>query len=266
MKKRWLAGLAFFSVLPLVGVLAASWWALQRTRVVPDFYQRASSRLPQDLDQTIRSLQHDVSQLQGDADCLGGWNATFTDSQVNAWLVRQLPEEFPNLLPQGVSDPRIVIDDGVVLAAAKYKNHRIDTVVSFEIRVALTEHANVLAVRIKNLRAGTLPLPLSNFLRAISREAAKSDLEVRWDMDHAGPVALVTVPSEHPEFINSPVVVESVELADGLLLLAGNTGSEAREAYTPQGPVYQLASNRSRRGSSAGRNSIDQQFVPALTE
>jgi len=240
--KRWLIGIsALFSIVALLAV-ASSWWALRRTQVVPDFYTQAAKALPADLDSAVVSLQEDVIQLRGDASKLGSWNATFTDDQINAWLAQQLEIEFPQLLPPGVIEPRILIDNGKVMAAARYQNHHIDTVVSCEVSVALTEQANVLAIRISNLRAGALPLPLASFLRGISQEAAKSDLEVRWDLGRGGPIALVTIPSEHPGYLHSPVIVESVNLNDGLLLLAGNTGTEARQAFKPQGPVYHLAS------------------------
>jgi hypothetical protein len=54
------------------------------------------------------------------------------------------------------------------------------------------------------------------------------------------------------------VIVESVYLAEGILALAGHTGEAARQAYRPQGPIYQLASTRVGRASRFGSNSIVQ--------
>lgn len=264
--KRWLLTIAVLLVVGLCVSGTVSWWALQRTRVVPDFYAQAAMRMPEDLDSVIASLEHDVVQLQGDAAKLGSWCAAFTDEQVNAWLVQQLPREFPDLLPRGVTDPRIVIDDGRVFAAARFKNQHIDTVVSFEVKAALTEQANVVAVRITNLRAGALPLPLSRFLRGISAEAAKSNMEVRWDMDQSEPVALVTIPSEHPGYKHTPVIVESLGLSDGLLSLAGHTGTEAFESFRPQGPIYQLASSRAGTPPVLSRNEIRQNDSPTTLQ
>lgn len=261
--KRWIISLAALLVLGAVVSTFVSWWALQRTRVVPDFYAQAALRMPEDLDSVIASLEQDVVQLQGDAARLGSWCAAFTDEQVNAWLVQQLPREFPNLLPRGVTDPRIVIEDGRVYAAARYKNQHIDTVVSFEVKAALTEQANVVAVQITNLRAGTLPLPLTHFLRGISAEAAKSNMEVRWEMNQSEPIALVTIPSEHPGYKHTPVIVESLGLSSGLLSLAGHTGTEAYESYRPQGPIYQLASARVVVPAVLRENEIRQNELPS---
>jgi hypothetical protein len=256
--KYWMWGLATVIAMAGIATASVSWWALQKTRVVPDFYARATQRLPEDLDSAVARLERDMVQLQGDASRLGSWQAVFTDEQINAWLVQQLPREFPQLLPPGVIEPRIIIEDGRVLVAARFKNPHLDTVISFELKAALTEHANVVAIQVNNLRAGTLPLPLERFLRGISREAAKSNMEVRWDMDQSDPIALVTIPSDHPNYIYSPVIVESVFLAQGILALAGHTGQEAREAYNPCGPIYQLASARVGRSSRPGANEIRQ--------
>lgn len=245
--KRWLRGtLVALGCIAVSGV-AMAWWAVQKTQQVPEFYTRATKQLPTDLVAASKELQQDVEQLQDAASQLGSWQATFTEEQINAWLVQHLPDEFPKVLPAGVDNPRIVIEDGRVLAAARYTNSRIDTVVSFELKVELTEHANVLAVRIEQLRAGSLPMPLQSFLRGISREAAKGDIAVVWDMDDAGPVALVRVPSEHSKFKRTPVIIEAVVLQNGHLSLAGHTGPQAWQAYRPRTPTYQLASARTGR-------------------
>ncbi len=243
--KRWLFGFATLAAVLVVATAGGSWWAFRRTQVVPDFYAEASRRLPANLDFAIARLESHLVQLQGDASVDGNWSAAFTDVQINAWLARELSREFPKLLPPGTTDPRIVIDDGKILVAARFANQHIDTVVSFEVRAALTAQPNILALQVTNLRAGALRLPLSRFTRGISIQAKKSNIEVNWDLDHEEPIALVTIPSEHPHFRLSPVIVESLDMASGFLVLAGTTGEQARDEFQPRGPVYQLAAHRS---------------------
>ncbi len=242
--KRWLKRIAVLLVVVAVGAAGSAWWALRRTREVPEFYTRATLQLPQDVPAASAMLETEVVELQDAASQLGSWEARFSEGQINAWLVHQLPREFSQMLPPGVEEPRIVIEEGRILAAARYKHLRIDTVISFEVKLALTEQANVLAVRIENLRAGALPLPLQSFLKGITREASKGNLEVVWDMDETGPVALVTIPSDHPGYVRTPVVVEAVTLQNGYVQLAGHTGPEAWTVYRPRTTVYQLASTR----------------------
>lgn len=242
--RRWIKRVAMAMSLLLVVGLAAAWWAVEQTQHVPEFYARATESQSAGVVPTNRSLTAEVEQLQVDAEKMGSWHATFGDDEINAWLTEELPKKFPQLLAKGASDPRIIIENDRVLAAVRYKNRRIDTVISCELEVELTEEPNMLALRVKHLKAGALPLPLSNFLKGISKEAGKGDVDVRWDVTEAGPIALVTVPSEHPRYVSNPVIVESVQLVDGALILSGHTGPLALESYQPMGPVYRFVSYR----------------------
>lgn len=240
--RRWLERILTVGMFAGIIAVCLTYWAYRQTRAVPEFYEQAALTMPADVGRASDQLQRQVQELHDRVRHTGSWQATFSDDQINAWLVRALPLTFPKLLPAGVQEPRVMIENGRLRAAARYKDPRIETVVSFEVAVELTDQPNVLAVRIENLRAGALPLPLERFRKGISREAAKSDLEVRWDQTDSGSVALVTIPSDHESFVRTPVIVEALALGGGQLSLAGHTGPEARRIFRPRGPVYQLAS------------------------
>jgi hypothetical protein len=230
-----------------VGIIlltCGGWWAIEQTQQVPEFYSRAIEASPESTEAASLHLQQEVEQLQSDAAKVGSWSASFSDDQINAWLIEELPRKFPQLLASGASEPRIVIEEGRLLAAVRYRNRRIDTVISCELTVELTEQPNMLALKVNHLMAGALPMPLNNFLRGITHEAAKGDIDIRWDETSDGPIALVTVPSEHPGYARTPVIVESVQLVEGNLLLAGHTGALAQESYQPVGPIHQFVSYR----------------------
>jgi hypothetical protein len=124
----------------------------------------------------------------------------------------------------------------------------------------------MLALRVHHLKAGALNLPLGNFLLGISHEAAKGDIDVRWDETSDGPIALVTVPSEHPGYVRTPVIVESIQLVEGSLLLAGHTGELAQESYQPVGPVYQFVSYRPAEKRSHQDARLSSRGVPSADE
>jgi hypothetical protein len=241
---RWIR----FTVLTAVAcgavIAVTAWLAVRKTSHVPDFYVQAKARLPERIAEASRRLQTDMKQLHDDAGKRGSWHAAFSDNEINAWLVQELPTKFPKLLAKGASDPRVMIEDNRILAAVRYHDRRIDTIISCEVSVELTEEPNMLAVRVSNLRAGSLSLPLSGFLAGISREAATGDIDIRWDLTDDGPIAIVAVPSEHPGYVHKPVVVESVKLVAGQLLLSGRTGPAAHEAYQPRGSVHRFVSYR----------------------
>ncbi|MGI9469933.1 MAG: hypothetical protein ACR2NZ_00275 [Rubripirellula sp.] len=266
--RRWINRIATVVLVTAAIGLATAWWAVRQTHFVPEFYTRATESLPASTIEASRHLEAEVEQLQSDAAKIGSWQAVFSDDEINAWLIEQLPQKFPQLFAKGASEPRIVIEEGRVLAAVRYKDRRIDTVVSCQLEVELTEEPNMLALNVVQLRAGALPIPLSKFLQGISKEAAKGDIDIRWDETEAGPVALVTVPSEHPRYVSSPVIVESVQLIEGSLILSGHTGPLAHESYRPRGPVYRFVSyqpveNDNRKGSrlsSRRRSSSDKRL------
>ena len=255
--RRWLKRIAVVVGLCLLILGCVAYWAVRQTKHVPEFYSQATGQLPNE--ETVKAsqrLQDDVSKLRSDAAKLGFWKASFSDAEINAWLVEELPKRFPLLQARGVSDPRIVIEDDHVLVAARYKDKHWDTIVSFQVNVELTEEANMLAIRLTKLRAGALPMPLERFLKGITKEAAKGDIDIRWDMTESGPVALVTVPREHPNYAVTPVIVESIKLSDGQLNLSGHTGKLAESIFKPKGPVHRFVSyrhtpNRSRHSRSS---------------
>ncbi len=242
--RRWIKRLTITTVVTLAAGGTVAWWLVEQTRHVPEFYTRATKQRPEQTAEASRRMRADVKRLQEDAAKIGSWHAEFSDDEINAWLVEELPRKFPRLLARGASDPRVVIEEGRILAAVRYKDRRIDTVISCAVEVALTEQPNMLALKVTGLKAGALPLPLSKFQKGISKEAATGDIDVQWDLAESGPIALVTVPSEHPRYAISPVTVESVKLVDGRLQLSGHTGELAKQSYQPQGPVYRFVSYR----------------------
>ena len=225
--RTWLKRIVTLILLAVVISLVTTWWAVRQTQLVPEFYARATASLPTSTVEVSRHLEASVAQLQNDAAKIGFWQATFSDDEINAWLIEQLPQKLPQLFGRGASEPRIVIENGHILAAMRYKDHRFDTVVSCRLEVELAEQPNLLAVKIKLLRAGALNLPINEFLKEISAEAAKANIEIRWKKTDTGPIALVTVPSEHPRYVRSPVIVESIQLDDGSLIFSGRTGPSA---------------------------------------
>ena len=236
------------AVLALVALMAgaASWWALRQTKQVPEFYAEIGEMQKPMLRRASRNVESEVRRLQKDAARVGTWQADFSVDEINAWLIQELPRKFPRLLAQGASDPRIAIRDGQLLAAVRYQHRHFDTVVSCRLSVELTEQPNILALKVSDLRAGALPIPLTKFVNGISREAARGGLDIRWDHTGDDPVALVVVPQEHPKYVVSPVIVESVTLDEERLSLAGHSGPAAAKCYQPRGPVHRFVSYQPR--------------------
>lgn len=231
----------FIAAVIVIGV-STSWWAWSQANHVPDFYKRARNQSGAVGEIARTALKHDVARARKDAAKNQFWQASFSEEEINAWLQEELPERFERLFTHGVSEPAIALENGQLLAAARYKSRRWDMVVSCRLTVEMTEEPNMLAIALSDLKAGALPLPLEPFVRRISKEAAIGDLDIRWDFTNDGPIALVTIPQDDEQYVLRPLVIEVVNLVAGQLQLAGRSGDRATVHYAPRGRVHRFVS------------------------
>ena len=129
----------------------------------PQFYREALKTEPAQQAELGAQLEQAVLDMRNDALRGGRWQAVFTDEQLNGWLAADLPEKFPNLLPAGVEEPRIVIEQNEAHIACRYDNGQISTVISFALAINLTDEPNTLAVQVSKLRAGGCPFRCASF-------------------------------------------------------------------------------------------------------
>ncbi|MCO8121565.1 hypothetical protein NHH03_07445 [Stieleria sp. TO1_6] len=239
---RLIKRLVLVGALLLVSLGATTWWAINQSQHVPEFYERAiTAPPPENVAASSEQLEAEMQQLQTDATTVGQWQASFAAEQINAWLMEQLPKRFPQLKTRGLQEPRIVIEDGILKAAARFQDNRFDAVLSCEISVQLTDQPNRLAVTVGKIRAGALPLPLSQFQDKLQRLTAPTDLNLQWESRDGETVALIDVPDQYPGQVDQAIVIESIELADQQLTVAGSTGDTDSFAFQPQGAVYRIA-------------------------
>jgi hypothetical protein len=240
--RRFFNLLTFAAVALLLAGGGVLWWAAKRASRVPKFYEDAAARMPHDVPAASQQLQKQVIALQERVQRRGDWFAVFSEPQINAWLNHDLAHEFPRVLPPGVESPRVVMEEDRLRVAARYRNKHFDWIISFCLQARLTDQPNVLAIEVSDLRAGDLRLPIANFRHHISNAAAKGQLEVRWSEEDGDPIALVTIPSDHQRYVSKPVIIERLDVLDGELQLSGHTGPHALQVFSPQGPIFRIAS------------------------
>ncbi len=217
------------------GGVYAVWQATQKA---PEFYHVALRKDPVRLKAAGQALEKQVLELHNEVRRTGRWEAVFTDEQINGWLAVDLPDKFPKALPKGVSEPRVAIQEREAHVACRYESPKMATVFSMGVEVSLTDEPNVVAVRIRQARAGLMPIPLDQILEHATKYAKKSEAPLRWMQVDGDPVALITVPAEHEDFAHRRIKIETIELRDGEVYLAGRT--EDSELVSP--PVFQQAS------------------------
>ncbi len=202
---------------------AAAFVLYSASRHEPKFYQQALLIEPEQQREAGDELEQSVLELHNSARDEGHWEAIFTEAQINGWLAADLPEKFPQMLPAGTDQPRVSINPDEIKIACRYQRGKVNTVVSFCLSVHLTTEPNTLAVRVSKVRAGALPVPLKRFLAPITKAGADSDIDLRWSQVDGDPVALVTVPHQHEDYAHREIYLESVEMRDGAIALAGRT-------------------------------------------
>ncbi len=231
MMKRFLCISAGVLLLGLGIALVA---AYQATQQVPEFYVQALASNPQQQKQASTEMFNRGSRLLRDTKQRGQWQAQFSTEQINGYLAVDLLKQFPDVLPPEVKDPRVAITPKQLTLACRYESDRISAVLSLGVSVYLSE-PNVIAVRIHKARAGLLPLPLSEVLDQVTTAARTMELPLQWRQTDGDPVALITIIQPRDES-NRPVVLESIELRDGEVHVAGKTLSRG-EALPSSQPV-----------------------------
>jgi hypothetical protein len=195
----------------------------------PGFYEQAMAVPVADQQKAGQEFERRVLALHNDMQEHDQWKHVFTAREINGWLAADLPRKFPELLPAEISAPRIALSPGQLQLAFRYDDGRVSTVINLRMDVGVAETRNTLTVRIRNARAGWIPLPLTDFLDQISQTAREADLMLRWAQENGDPVALVTIPLDHEQQQGREYVLETVEISQGELAIAGRVADERRQ-------------------------------------
>lgn len=198
----------------------------QAFRHEPEFYTKALAASQQQYEQAGDELEKNVLELRNDFRRDGRWEVEFTEEQINGWLAVDLKKNFSDLLPQTIHDPRVAISEDEARLAFKYDDGKTKAIISLSVDIRLTDEPNVVAVRIRRVRAGSIPLPLNRFLDKLSDAARHSDIELRWVQEQGDPVALVEVPVKHKAYESQELRLELIEQADGRVKIAGRSGRD----------------------------------------
>lgn len=208
------------ALLLVAAVAVGLFWAAHHE---PTFYRQAIRSRTGREKAAGDEMETRVLELHNDARKTGSWQAVFTQEQINGWLAAELPEKFPGLLPPGLKDPLVAIEEGRARVAVRYEDDRLATVLSCVVEVHLAHEPDTLALRFRRLRAGALPLPLGPFVERATAAARRAHVRLRWSQAGGDPVALVTLPTQHRQFPARHIHVDTIELRSQELLVSGHT-------------------------------------------
>ena len=228
--KKWIWRSFQVALAIVVLIIGVCWLAYRSAQQIPEFYQAVLTAPPDVLEGEGQEFESRLFDLQTESHREGEWQAVFTEGQVNGWLASDLPEKFPEAIPQQVAHPRIRIGDEQLELAFRFQSRRFNGIVVAKGDAFCTESANEIAVRIKSAKAGIVPLPIGRWADMITFALSQSGTQVSWTEIEGDPTAIVSLPRSITEGDDRRWNLESVQLKGGQLVLSGKTVAKQKSS------------------------------------
>ena len=227
-KKVILFSLAVFLI--VVGAAGSLLWALLR---VPDFYAHAAAGVPKEpaaRKLAAKSLVQETTNLVNNLKHADEWSATFKQAEINSWFIEELfQEKYDDIVPEGVSDPRLAIQEDLLQLGFRFQKSGWSGIVSLRLKPWI-QAENQLAIEIETIRAGIVPIPLEDMLHELTAELVDSGWNVTWSHANGHDVAIIDL--NKSKKADSPVL-ESLAVVKGEVRVRGRR----RNAQKPNAEI-----------------------------
>jgi hypothetical protein len=153
-----------------------------------------------------------------------GWSARFTDVQINSFFDEQFVQSglSEKLLPEGISQPRLVFEPDRARLAFRYGTGFWSTVISIDLKVWLAQgEANAVALELEGFHAGVLPIAAQSLLERISEVGRQNGIDVNWYRHNGHPVAILRFQADQPR---PTLQLQAVQLKQGEITITGRSG------------------------------------------
>lgn len=217
------------SLLVTVGILGLVLWGAALTlfllvRHEPHHYLHAA--VPPGTERTSLSAAFfkECSQFISAIGNGGEWYGRFSDRMINSFFEEEFVRQGfdVRLLPEGVSQPRVAIEPGLLRLAFRYGSGAWSTIVSIDLAVWLPKgEANAVVFELVGLRAGALPISTQSLLERVFEVARQNGFEVSWYRYNGHPTALLRFQADQAR---TTVQLKSLELSQGTITILGSTG------------------------------------------
>jgi hypothetical protein len=211
----------------LTCAVGATLWIL--VRYEPSIYLHAAMPPGEQRHQLSEKCQQELMKLYSSVANPDDqeWGHRFTDSEINSYLAEHFVQSHLNehMLPEGVSEPRLVIEPDKIRLAFRYGTGLWSTVVSIDLRVWLVKgEPNVVALKLVGFHAGALPISAQSLLESITKTCQDNGIGVDWYRDDGAPVAVLRFQAEQP---HPTLELETIKLESGAIHIEGRTKDPA---------------------------------------
>jgi hypothetical protein len=229
-RRSFLLAVAIFSFLTCVVTTSA----LLLVRYEPAGYAQAAQPPGPERTDFSRQFVTEFTQFAGDVTSSDReWGARFTEQQINGYLSEGFVQQglAERLLPDGISDPRIVIEQDRVRLAFRYGSSGFwNTVISIDLAIWLSKREpNVVALQLQGFHAGALPISAQSLLERISEVCRQNDIDVNWYRHEGYPVALLRFQAN---LARPTLQLRAVRLEPGAIIVQGRSSDSAAPRTT----------------------------------
>jgi hypothetical protein len=214
--------------LMLLGIAGMLTMAVVLVQHEPSFYRRAA--IPAGTQRTELSKEFTVALANfldrirngGDAQT-GDWYGKFDESALNSCLAEDFVKGgyAKKLLPDGISDPRLVLEQDRIRLGFRYGEGPWSTIIAVEFRVWLAKsEQNVVVLELQRLHAGALPISAQSLLQQISEALHNYNIQVTWYRHNGNPTAALKFNTDQPR---PTCQIKKLALSSGSLAISGHS-------------------------------------------
>ena len=230
-KRHWFRTLLGWLVLVLAIAIATLAYAYHCFQKEPEFYQVALRQTPEFARAKGAELETTVMEIYNAVLEQGPWRGEVSQDQINGWLAIELPQKFPEMLPEDVvADPRVSIVKGEISLAGRAQYQGVKGIVVAKLDVFKTDQKNQFAVRFRGIHAGVIPIPIRSFADDISKGLNRHGYQTMWTELEGDPLLTVIVPEEelliHALY---RVNIETVDIEEAKIIVSGTTVNQVEE-------------------------------------
>lgn len=233
-RRRWWFVLGAISAVGalICGIALALWYT-------PAFYIETREADSQVVvrEQQAKEFAQRATQLDGAIRNDEQWSGEFSQDQINGFLAHELPLKFSEWLPTKMSDPRVRLTAGEIDIAFRYQRGWWRGTVHAQVRPHVLSPRQ-LALEIKTIRAGAIPIPAAQPLDEIVSEMRKAGWQVQWRPAKDGELLVIDL---RPE-VASQVSLDGLDIQPGVLRFAGHKPHAVARQSPPATGVTPMAS------------------------
>jgi hypothetical protein len=221
---KWIKRLAITGIVLVCLAGAAVYLLSELAQREPEFYVQALK--VDSLEQRKQGSQMETKLLDLRNSILISetWSAEFTEPQINGWMAFDLRKKFPELVPNGIKDPRVSIKDQTIKLAFRCEVKPFKGIAIIETEIFMTDVLNQVGVKFKSVRSGLIPVPVAAFADQVTAIAQKSGIEIEWKDIEGDPVAMIQLPEKLVKSDDgSYIELETFMTDTGKIAISGRT-------------------------------------------